>query len=84
MGLCSCGTGMESTENFLLKCPSYSEPQKEVLTTNPLIEPELPSVHALDSTSLTEIYGHKCLNPSENKRLLSTTIEYIRKPGRFN
>ena len=79
--LCSCGTGTETTEHFLLKCPSYAKPRQDLFSTiNSYIEPNHQSVHDLVDTFL---YGHKTLNPAQNKRILSATIEYVRKTERF-
>ena len=85
--LCSCGTGAETTEHFLLKCPFFTAPRKELFETiQSLIEHEFQSVHTLDNTSLIKIllYGHESLSPSQNKCLLHSTIDYIRKTERFD
>ena len=55
-GLCSCGTGTESTEHFLLKCPFFAAPRKKLFETiDLLIERKLPPVHSLENSSLIKI-----------------------------
>ena len=54
-------------------------------TSNSYIEPNIGPMHDLDDVSLVEIflYGHKSLNPAQNKGILNATIEYILKTERF-
>ena len=85
-GFCSCGTGTESTEHFLLKCPLFTAPRKKLFETADLfIEGKLSRMHTLENSSLIEIllYGHESLNPYQNKGVLNATIDYIRKTERF-
>ena len=86
-GLCTCGTGTESTEHFLLVCPIFTEPRKKLFETiDSLIEQKLPPVHTLDNSTLIKIllYGHDTLNPLQNKGLLNATIDYITNTERFD
>ena len=85
-GFCSCGTGTESTEHFLLKCPLFTAPRKILFeTVNLFIAGELPCMHNLENSSLIEIllYGHESLSPYQNKGVLNATINNIRKTERF-
>ena len=63
------------------------EPRNDLLSTiNSYIEPYFESLHDMDDISLIDIllYGHKSLNPAQNKGILNATIEYILKTERFS
>ena len=72
---------------YVAVAQELNQPRKDLFQiANHIIEPKIQSLRTLDDTSLIEIllYGHKSLNPSQNKSLLSATIEYIRNTERFS
>ena len=75
--LCTCGNGPESTVHFLLFCPFFHNLRSKLFeTVNPIID---QFNIASDSNRLSQIllYGHKNLNPIQNRSILEATLDYI-------
>ena len=85
--ICRCGTGIETTEHFLLKCPVFSDPRGDFLSTiNPIINSKIQNVQFIDDPTLVQImlYGNENLNPLDNNFVLNATINYICSTERFS
>ena len=85
--ICHCGTGIETTEHFLLKCTMFSDPRGDLLSTiNPIINSKIQNVQFIDDPTLVQImlYGNENLNPSDNNFVLNATINYIDSTERFS
>ena len=85
--ICHCGTGIETTEHFLLKCPMFSNPRGDLLSTiNPIINSKIQNVQFIDDPTLVQImlYGNENLNPLDNNFVLNATINYIYSTERFS
>ena len=80
--ICLCKNGIEDTHHFLLKCEFYSNHRTKMITkvTNILSENDLSH---LDKTVQLYLYGDSSLSFTENKEILSATIEYIMNTNRF-
>ena len=86
---CQCGTGVESTEHFLLYCPSFSIQRDTLISTiSPIFNsnPKNPNIINLDDAAKvkTLLYGNKNLNLMENKSILNATIQYIISTNRLS
>ena len=82
---CRCGTGIESTEHFLLKCLFFTELRDELLSTiNPMLSKirNLPSIENSDMVQIL-LYGSQNLTLSENQLFLTAVIKYIQHTKRF-
>ena len=80
---CTCSTGSESTLHFLLSCPMYNAQRGKLLET---VTPILDKVNSDLNDSLLEkvlLYGDSNLNPSQNKIILDSTLNFIQETGRF-
>ena len=83
---CHCGTGIESTEHFLLSCPLFTRQRENLfLTINPVLNVKIQNFDSLANAAKTQIllYGNEHLNILENKLILNATIEYIRSTERL-
>ena len=83
---CRCGTGIESTEHFLLTCLLFRELRDELFST---INPELSKIRNLPSIENSDmvqilLYGSQNLTLSENQLILTAVIKYIQHTERFN
>ena len=84
--ICQCGTGIETTEHFLLSCPSFKIQRDSLLS---VVEPFLSHVDTTipaNSPNIAKIllYGNKSLNPTENRSILKATIDFIKTSERFS
>ena len=75
--LCSFGKEVETTFQFLLSCPNYSD---ERLTLLSKIRNINPNILENTNSQITQLflYGDKNFTTSTNFVILSSTIEYIR------
>ena len=79
---CLCNNGIEDTHHYLLKCPFYRT-QREFLTStieNILRKNKLNVPMNSDDLYL---YGHACLNNSDNRNIIIATLEYIKSTNRL-
>ena len=83
---CRCGTGIESTEHFLLKCLYFTESRDELFSTiNPILSKirNLPSIENSDLVQIL-LYRSENLTLTENQLILSAVMKYIQHSERFN
>ena len=79
---CSCNQGVENTNHFLFECLDFAIPRVDLAvdTTNILRKYNLLN---LANNVDFYLYGHSDLTLVENRRILSSTIKYIKKTQRF-
>ena len=81
---CSCATGAETTEHFLLSCPIFSTHRQRLMeTVNPIVlKLNLrPTPSCLNDILL---YGNESLDNAENKSVLEATLLYNTSTGRLS
>ena len=82
--LCLCGNGPESTVHYLLLCPFFHNLRSKLFDR---IDPFIDQLNKeLDRNNLSEIllYGHKDLNPMQNRSILEATLDYIQNTRRLS
>ena len=85
--ICQCGTGMETTEHFLITCPNYVRQRETLISTmNPVLNSKNQNLSSLDNAAKVKLllYGSENLDIFENKSILNATINFIRSTERFN
>ena len=83
--MCPTNDGIEDTEHFLLLCPSFEAPRRDLLAgVSALLRP-------LGHTNLSNeflmqilLYGDKDFPNNLNKDILLLTLRFIHETGRFN
>ena len=83
--MCPSNDGIETTEHFLLLCPSFVVERRNLLATVlELIQPF--GFTDISNEVLTQIllYGDKDLPNDLNRNILELTLEYIYTTGRFD
>ena len=74
--LYSCGNDVESTEHFLLHCLQFVNERRTVLTTLGNFNCSLLK-HTSKVLTQTLLFGNTSLSPSDNSKILHTTIDFI-------
>ena len=83
--MCPTNDGIEDTEHFLLLCPSFKVPRKDLLAgVFALLRPF--GYINLSSKVLIDIllYGDKNLPGDLNKDIILLTLRFIHETGRFD
>ena len=83
--MCPTNDGIEDTEHFLLLCPSFEVPRRDLLAgVSALLRP-LGHIN-LSNEFLMQIllYGDKDFPNNLNKDILLLTLRFIHETGRFN
>ena len=83
--LCACGTADESTSHFLLRCPRFSSQRTDLYSKIRSLDSGSSLISlSLDDFTTALLYGMKKLTASDNKHILESTIDFIRKSKRFS
>ena len=82
--ICSCFLDEESNSHFLLRCPLYAPIRNNLLGNVSLIIGSDISLLPSEHLTCILLYGNNAYSNITNKLLLTETIEFIRKPERFN
>ena len=80
--LCACSLNAETTQHFLLKCPSYAE-HRLFQTLNPILLANDIN-HRNDCELVRLLYGHEKLKFHVNQILLKVTMNFIGNTCRFS
>ena len=78
--ICPCKHGVEDIHHFIISCPFYDNlraaPVNDMIQRNSVVLPG----NEID----LYLYGHPSLNDSDNNKILSCTIKYLKEIHRFN
>ncbi len=83
--MCPTNDGIETTEHFLLLCPSFEVERRNLLAR--VFDLLRPFGHIdLSNEVLTQLllYGDKDLPKDLNRNILELTLHYIHATGRFS
>ena len=84
---CACMQGVEDSYHFLLKCSSYDTQRATLINdvTAILLINNLnyPVNFPLNELNLL-LYGHPSISRTDNRRILMSTIKFIKDSGRFS
>ena len=80
---CLCKQGIEDTFHFIFSCPFYETPRVSLLTSvNESLQKKNLN-HAGNQLQLY-LYGHPSLNFTDNRKILLSTIKFIKMTNRFS
>ena len=81
--ICRCNQGIEDTNHFFLSCPNFVT-QRATLTTSVINILQKNNLNYLGNQSKLYIYGHPSIISADNRKLLYSTIKYIKATLRFS
>ena len=82
--MCACGTEVETTEHFLLRCQFYSTQRLELFENLEKVEPNFLSLSAKNQV-LILLYGSRTNNSANlNQEILKNAISYLKATTRFD
>ena len=82
---CSCSLDAETSHHFLLRCPFFAVPRRDLLQiVNPILM--VNEVPVADDINLVQtlLYGHDKIKFEDNQKILKATIDFVRKTSRFS
>ena len=78
-----CKQGIEDTSHFLFSCPLYAIP-RATLAASVIHILQKNSINHLTNQSDLYLYGHRSLTSVDNRKLLLSTIKYIKDTQYFS
>ena len=81
--MCLCNGGIEDTIHFLFSCPLYAI-QRVILKLSVVNILQKNNQNHSGNQTQVYLYGHRSINPSDNKLILLATIKYIKDTQRFS
>ena len=81
--ICHCNQGVENTNHFLFTCPSYVTQRAALMSSVNEILHKVRLNH-LENQSKLYLYGDSSMNNSDNKKIILSTIKYIKETQRFS
>ena len=81
--ICHCNQGIEDTCHFLFFCPSYVTQRATLATSvNEILLQN--NLNYLVNQSKLYLYGHDSINYADNRKILISTLCYIKDTRRFS
>ena len=81
--ICRCKQGIEDTSHFIFSCPFYAI-QRATLKASVLNMLQENNLNYLGNQSQLYLYGHPSINSTENRKIILSTIKYIKETLRFS
>ena len=81
--ICQCNHGVEDTKHFLFSCSSYVT-QRAALMNNVNEILQNNNLNNLGNQFQLYLYGHRSINHSDNRKILLSTIKFIKNTRRFS
>ena len=79
---CHCNLGIEDVSHFLFACPSYAN-ERATLAINVIEILQRYNLNHLGNQSELYLYGHQSINVTDNRKILLSTLKYIKDTKRF-
>ena len=81
--ICRCNQGNEDTNHFFCICPFYAI-QRPTLADSVRIVLQNNNINYLGSPPQLYLYGHQSIHSTDNRKILLSTIKYIKETLRFS
>ena len=81
--ICRCNQGIEDTNHFLFSCPDYASP-RATLTASVINILQKNNLNYLGNQSKLYLYGHPSIIFTDNRKIILSTINYIKSTLRFS
>ena len=81
--MCPCGSEVETTEHFFLRCQCFSIQRSELFNNLRNLDPSFSKLDTKEKTSFL-LYASNKNSSSLNKDILEIVIKFIKSTGRFN
>ena len=81
--ICLCNHGIEDTNHFLFLCPLFA-PHRAILASSVIQILQKYSLNHLGNQSHLYLYGHPTINLADNRKIILSTIKYIKESRRFS
>ena len=81
--ICRCKQGIEDTSHFIFSCPFFAI-QRATLTTSLINILQKSNLNYLGNQSYLYLYGHPSINSTENRKIILSTIKYIKDTLHFS
>ena len=80
--MCDCGSEIESTQHFLLRCPFFNDERKKLFKSLHDIKPSILEFQK-DFVANILLFGSDKFEETINKKILQSTITYLKSSSRF-
>ena len=82
--MCACGSEVETTENFHLRCRRYSPQKLELFENLEKVDSSFLNLNIKDKVSFLLYSSQSATSKSSNRGVLKFVINYIKKTGHFD
>ena len=80
---CVCNQDKENTSHFLFSCPLYATQRAALVTTVTNILQKY-NMNTFSNQLELYLYGHHSINLTDNRKILLSTIKYVKDTSRFS
>ena len=81
--ICRCNQGIEDTDHFLFSCSEYAI-HRATLAASVINILQKNNLNYLGNQSKLYLYGDSSINSTENRKIVLSTIKYIKDTSRFS